>query len=94
MRLFLAGIMQGSHLGQVLHRQGYRPRLKQLLADHLPDAEVYDPLADHQDSVNQFPAVNLWRYSCSAFLICVAFSGPLRIRILRPAESSSSAGSA
>ena len=51
MRLFLAGIMQGSHLGQVLHHQGYRQRLKQLLADHLPDAEVYDPLADHQDSV-------------------------------------------
>jgi hypothetical protein len=52
MRLFLAGIMQGSHLGQVLHHQGYRRRLKQLLADHLPEAKVYDPLADHQDSVN------------------------------------------
>jgi hypothetical protein len=51
MRLFLAGIMQGSHLGQVLHHQGYRQRLKQLLADHLPEAEVYDPLADHEESV-------------------------------------------
>jgi hypothetical protein len=52
MRIFLAGIMQGSHLGEMLHHQGYRQRLKQLLADHLPHAEVYDPLADHQDSVN------------------------------------------
>lgn len=52
MRLFLAGIMQGSHLGQVLHQQGYRQQLTQLLADHLPDTEVYDPLADHQESVN------------------------------------------
>lgn len=51
MRFFLAGIMQGSHLGEVLHHQGYRERLKQLLAVHYPDADVYDPLADHQDSL-------------------------------------------
>ena len=52
MRFFLAGIMQGSHLGEVLHHQGYRARLKQLLSDHFPMADVYDPLADHQDSLN------------------------------------------
>lgn len=51
MRFFLAGIMQGSHLGEVLHHQGYRGRLKQLLLEHFPGAEVYDPLADHQDSL-------------------------------------------
>jgi hypothetical protein len=51
MRLFLAGIMQGSHRGEVLHDQGYRRRLRRLLAEHLPEAKVYDPLADHQDSV-------------------------------------------
>ena len=51
MRLFLAGIMQGSHLGAILHHQGYRERLKTLLAAHLPGAEVYDPLADHADSL-------------------------------------------
>jgi hypothetical protein len=51
MRFFLAGIMQGSHLGEVLHHQGYRERLKQLLTAHYPDADVYDPLADHQDSL-------------------------------------------
>ncbi len=51
MRFFLAGIMQGSHVDDVLHHQGYRARLKRLLADHFPAAEVYDPLADHQDSL-------------------------------------------
>jgi hypothetical protein len=52
MRFFLAGIMQGSHLGATLHHQGYRHRIKQLLAAHFPGAEVYDPLADHADSLS------------------------------------------
>ena len=52
MRFFLAGIMQGSHLGTVLHNQDYRGRIKAVLAKHFPDAEVYDPLADHRDSLN------------------------------------------
>jgi hypothetical protein len=51
MRIFLAGIMQGSHLGAVLHAQDYRARIKNLLIQHLADAEIYDPLADHADSV-------------------------------------------
>jgi len=51
MRFFLAGIMQGSHLGALLHNQDYRGRLKQLLTEAFPDAEVYDPLADHQGSL-------------------------------------------
>ncbi len=52
MRIFLAGIMQGSHLGAVLHNQDYRKRIKELLAEHLDGAEVYDPLADHADSLD------------------------------------------
>ena len=51
MRFFLAGIMQGSHRGALLHKQDYRGRIKSLLAEHFPDAEVYDPLADHADSL-------------------------------------------
>jgi len=51
MRFFLAGIMQGSHLGPVLHNQDYRQRIKQLLAVHVPGATVYDPLADHGNSL-------------------------------------------
>jgi len=51
MRFFLAGIMQGSHLGAVLHNQDYRSRLKALVLEHFPGSEVYDPLADHGQSL-------------------------------------------
>ncbi len=51
MRIFLAGIMQGSHRSAALHDQHYRGRLKELLKEHLPDADVYDPLADHAGSL-------------------------------------------
>ena len=51
MKIFLAGIMQGSHRGAVLHDQHYRGRLKELLLQFLPTAAVYDPLADHADSL-------------------------------------------
>jgi hypothetical protein len=52
MRLFLAGIMQGSHAGVEMHPQVYRGQLRKLLEQHLPQAEVYDPLADHQMSLD------------------------------------------
>ncbi len=52
MKIFLAGIMQGSHLGAVLHNQDYRERLARLLTEHLPEADVYDPMADHGDSLD------------------------------------------
>lgn len=51
MKLFLAGIMQGSHAGVEMHPQVYRGLLRQLIGEHLPQAEVYDPLADHQLSL-------------------------------------------
>jgi len=51
MRFFLAGIMQGSHLGAVLHNQNYRAQLKTLLLEHFAGSEVYDPLADHGQSL-------------------------------------------
>jgi len=51
MRFFLAGIMQGSHQGLLLHNQDYRRQIRQLLADHFPQAEIYDPLADHPRSL-------------------------------------------
>ncbi len=52
MRIFIAGIMQGSHLGTAMHNQEYRPRLRKLLAEHLPDAEIYDPLTDHASALD------------------------------------------
>ncbi len=52
MRFFLAGIMQGSHLAATIHNQDYRQRIKQLLAEHFPGSDVYDPLAAHSDSLD------------------------------------------
>ena len=52
MRFFLAGIMQGSHVGEELHHQDYRQRLQRLLAEHFPHCQVYDPQAGHPDSLN------------------------------------------
>jgi len=52
MRFFLAGIMQGSHQAATLHSQDYRGHIKQLLTEHFPGAEVYDPLSDHADSLS------------------------------------------
>jgi hypothetical protein len=52
MRFFLAGIMQGSHLGAELHNQNYREQLKVLLLQYFPGSDVYDPLADHRESLD------------------------------------------
>ncbi len=52
MRVFLAGIMQGSIRGLAVHEQDYRGRLKEIIEGHLADAEVYDPFANHNDSIN------------------------------------------
>jgi hypothetical protein len=51
MHFFLAGIMQGSRQDTGLHQQDYRARLAQLIKTHLPEADVYDPLTDHPQSV-------------------------------------------
>jgi hypothetical protein len=51
MRIFLAGIIQGSLAHRAVHDQDYRRHLKELLAEHLPDAHVYDPVANHADSI-------------------------------------------
>ncbi len=52
MRFFLAGIMQGSHLAATIHNQDYRQRLKGMLVEHFPYADIYDPLADHTSSLD------------------------------------------
>lgn len=51
MRIFLAGIMQGSHVAALVHDQTYRNTLRDLVENHWPDAEVYDPFANHATSV-------------------------------------------
>jgi len=52
MRFFLAGIMQGSHVEPLVHNQDYRQRITCLLEKHFPGAEVYDPRANHADSID------------------------------------------
>jgi hypothetical protein len=49
---FLAGIIQGSNTGKVLHSQDYRDRIKSILRKHFPDAKIFDPVEKHPDSVN------------------------------------------
>ena len=51
MRFFIAGIMQGSHTVNHMHDQDYRQRIAQLLEEHFPGAEIYDPLAKHKGSL-------------------------------------------
>jgi len=52
MRIFLAGIMQGSLTEAAVHQQDYREHLKRLLETHLPDARIYDPRAEHANSID------------------------------------------
>ncbi len=51
MRIFLAGIIQGSHTGPLVHDQDYRRRIERSLAEHFPSADIYDPQANHQNSI-------------------------------------------
>lgn len=51
MHVFLAGIMQGSHGQTALHNQDYRAQLRNLFLRHWPDVTLYDPLANHGNSL-------------------------------------------
>ncbi len=78
MRIFLAGIMQGSMTESGMHTQDYRAHLKTLLQGLYPDAEVYDPLANHTESIKygdrQGKDVFLFHnYMCREMDVLVAF---------------------
>lgn len=51
MKIFIAGIMQGSHVEAVLHQQDYRKHLRETLREAFPGAEIYDPLEHHRSSL-------------------------------------------
>ena len=51
-RVFLAGIMQGSREDDGLHSQDYRGRIKEMFARTLPDARVYCPVENHPRSLD------------------------------------------
>jgi nucleoside 2-deoxyribosyltransferase len=50
MRVFLAGIMQGSNADDGVHAQDYRAVLASVLRAHVPGVEVFDPWAVYPDS--------------------------------------------
>jgi hypothetical protein len=51
LKIFLAGIMQGSCKESRIHNQDYRLRLKKALEETLPDADVYCPFQNHPGSL-------------------------------------------
>ncbi len=52
MRVFLAGIMQGSNDHDGVHSQDYRATLAGLLRAHVPGVEVFDPWAAYPNSLS------------------------------------------
>lgn len=48
---FLAGIIQGSRKGKILHDQGYRQRIKNILKKYFPKSQIIDPVDVHPNSV-------------------------------------------
>ena len=52
MKIFIAGIMQGSRRENSLIEQDYRQEIGALLQQHVPNVEIVDPLALHPDSVS------------------------------------------
>ncbi len=49
-RVFICGIIQGSHKGIDVHGQNYRTRIRQVVEKYLPTAEVYCPVSLHPES--------------------------------------------
>lgn len=48
---FLAGIIQGSRKGKILHDQDYRQRIKNILKKYFPKSQIIDPVDVHPNSV-------------------------------------------
>ncbi|MDP6636855.1 MAG: hypothetical protein QGG42_18300 [Phycisphaerae bacterium] len=51
MKVFLAGIIQGSLSEARIHAQDWRTPIKRILAEHRPDAEVYCHYSLHPNSI-------------------------------------------
>ena len=52
MRFFIAGIMQGSLVDAELHTQNYRSEIAAILRTCFIDADIYDPMTNHSDSLH------------------------------------------
>ena len=51
MKVFLAGIIQGSLVESEIHRQDWRESIKAALAAHIPEADVYCHYGHHPQSI-------------------------------------------
>ncbi len=51
MNIFLAGIIQGSKVAAEIHRQDWRQPIRRLLANHVPNADVYCHYSEHPESI-------------------------------------------
>jgi hypothetical protein len=54
-RVFIAGIMQGSRCDGDINTQSYRREIAQIVRHHVPGVEVLDPFALHHDSTSYSP---------------------------------------
>lgn len=52
MKVFLAGIIQGSKKSETVHSQDYRTRLKSLLKSKCSGIELVDPFDGHEGSID------------------------------------------
>ncbi|MCL4460087.1 MAG: hypothetical protein M1136_09505 [Chloroflexi bacterium] len=66
MKIYLAGVIQGSNTGKGIHDQAYRTQLKQIIAARYPDAGIVCPLELCPDSMSYS-----WEQGRQAFLSLV-----------------------
>jgi len=52
MRVFIGGIMQGSHMANVMADQGYRRAISEALTKRWPETDVVDPLVLHPNGLD------------------------------------------
>lgn len=52
MKVFIAGIMQGSRLDRYIDDQGYRQAIAQMIQERHPQAEILDPNELHPNGVD------------------------------------------
>ncbi len=51
-KIFIAGIIQGSDVGRGIYSQDYRERIKSVLRKSMPDADVFCPFEHHPNSID------------------------------------------
>lgn len=78
MRVFLAGIMQGSFQDLTLHSQEYRTYFRDLLEANIPGVDVFDPFEGNSNSIHYTDEVGkkvflTHNYLCREMDVILAF---------------------